>query len=265
MHRAAWTFGTAFVLSIALVCPPSVAAQPAPALATPSRLLPSAAFHFQWGSMASSDPRFAWDAVMGMDLDLASYPHGAVTFRAEYEAILGNQIRAFELNHENFALEGGASYDLRTVTVTAAFRHVSRHLSDRPNPNIIAWNLLDGRVRRTFVAGRTHVTGEISAGHVLQRTFVDYDWMAALGIAARRPIDGRLALFAGGTGQLVGVDAAKVGRGGQCGARLEAGVRIAGQAAAVEIFAGYERRIDGYPTERTRMRALTVGFRLTSR
>jgi hypothetical protein len=39
---------------------------------------------------------------------------------------------------------------------------------------------------------------------------------------------------------------------------------VNGRAAAVEFFAGYERRIDAYPTDRFRVRMFTFGFRIVS-
>ena len=38
-----------------------------------------------------------------------------------------------------------------------------------------------------------------------------------------------------------------------------------GKTASLEIFAAYERRIDGFPTDRFRVRFTEVGFRITSR
>lgn len=202
---------------------------------------------------------------MGVGVDLVDYPRGRLRFAADYEAVLGNELRPFEINHENFTLDGSASYRWRALTMAGAFQHVSRHLTDRPNPNIVAWNVLKARAQRRFRLGKAELGAELEAGSVLQHTFVDYAWTSDLRLELRRPITNRLAMFAGGVGHLVGVDEDRYGRGGQCGARLEAGVRIAGRAAALELFGGYERRIDGFPLERTRVRAFTFGFRLTTR
>jgi len=202
---------------------------------------------------------------MGVDLGIVDFGRARVNFSAGYEAVLSSQLRAFELNHENFALEGSVDYRIASIIVTGAFHHVSRHLSDQPNPNIVAWNVIDARARRQFLVGRSTLDASLAAGHVAQHTFVDYAWTSDLSLVWRRPVSRRLALFGSGAGHLIGVDTAKLGRDRQCGARVEAGLHIAGQAASLELFGGYERRIDGFPTERTRVRAFTLGFRLVSR
>lgn len=227
--------------------------------------LPRADFSFSWGSFISSDPRFGWDGVIAVDIDVIGYPRGRLNFAADYEAVLGHEARPFEINHDNFGLDASASYQLRSFTMAAAFHHVSRHLSDRANANIVAWNVLDIRASRRFQVGRAGLEAEIGVGEVLQHTFVDYTWTSDVRLRLHRPVSDRVALVASGAGRLVGVDAARYGREGQCGAKIEAGVRLRGRAAALELVAGYERRIDGYPTERTRMRAFTFCFRITSR
>ena len=62
----------------------------------------------------------------------------------------------------------------------------------------------------------------------------------------------------------VGVDGT-VNRRRQTGARAEGGVYFAGQRAGVDLFAAYERRVDGYPTSRESSSWLEFGFRLVTR
>ena len=233
--------------------------------AASTSFLPRADFSFSWGAFISADPRFGSAGEIAVDVDVIGYPRGRLNFAADYEAVLGNEARPFEINHDNFRLDASASDQFRSVTMAAAFHHVSRHLSDRANANIVAWNVLDVRASRRFHVGGTGLEAEIDVGKVLQHTFVDYTWTSDVRLRLHRPLSDRVALVASGVGHLVGVDAAKYGREGQCGAKIEAGVRLRGRAAALELVAGYERRIDGYPTERTRMRALTFCFRITSR
>lgn len=237
------------------------------AVASESRaqtFLPRAGYYFQWSALSSSDPRFSSDGMMGLDVDLVDYRAGRLAFAVDYEAVLGNEARPFEINHDNFAMEAFGTARIRSGEVAVAFHHVSRHLSDRANPNIVAWNVLDFRAMRQFTAGRSHIAAELAAGHVLQSTFVDYTWTSDLFLTLRRRLSNRLGFFASGHGRLVGVDPSKQGRERQCGARIETGVRVKGGATALELFAGYERRIDGFPTERTRVRMFAFGFRFTS-
>ena len=51
----------------------------------------------------------------------------------------------------------------------------------------------------------------------------------------------------------------------QTGVLLEAGVRVNGRAGALEIFAGYENRVDADPLDRQSRRWGLVGFRLLSK
>ena len=100
---------------------------------------------------------------------------------------------------------------------------------------------------------------------VLQHTFVDYQWTTDVRIAVRHPISNRVGLYVSTGGGLIGVDRARLGRERQCGSVLEGGVRIAGTTAGLELYAGYERRIDAFPVDRQRSRWLAFGFRISSR
>ena len=101
--------------------------------------------------------------------------------------MLGNEVRPFEINHDNFAMEAFGTARIRSSEIAVAFHHVSRHLSDRANPNIIAWNVLDFRAMRQFKVGESHIDAELAAGHVLQSTFVDYTWTSDLYLTLHRP------------------------------------------------------------------------------
>ena len=65
--------------------------------------------------------------------------------------------------------------------------------------------------------------------------------------------------------QLFGTDDTLSDRGSQLGGFAEAGLRIEGAAGALEMFAGVERRVDAYPTERVARQWGLAGFRLISR
>jgi hypothetical protein len=94
---------------------------------------------------------------------------------------------------------------------------------------------------------------------------VDYVWMSGAHVGIRRPVSPRVELVATSAGQTFSVNRAVAGRKGPCGARVEGALRVNGRAGALEVFAGYERRIDAFPTDRVRVRFFTVGFRLVSR
>src|SRR2546430_1821979 len=91
---------------LAILAPAARAQSAAQPASSPSSFLRDARFYFRWESLASLDPRFSWDAAMGVALDLVDYRRARVNFAADYEGVLGSEHRAFELNHENFMLDG---------------------------------------------------------------------------------------------------------------------------------------------------------------
>ena len=127
--------------------------------------LPRAGYYFQWSALAAPDPRFGSDGAMGVDVDLVDYGRGRLNFAADHEAVLGHEARPFEINHDNFAMEAFGTMRLRSTEVAAAFHHVSRHLSDRSNPNIIAWNVLDFRAMRRLTVKRGRLVLTLSPFH----------------------------------------------------------------------------------------------------
>ena len=222
-------------------------------------------FHISTVALGQSDPRFTWDTHIGGDVDLVDYHAGRLTFLADYEAVLGSELRPFDPNQGTYTLESFATYRARFGEVGGGFHHVSRHLGDRPKLFAIAWNEVGVRLNRQLPAGRSTVDIEGNVSKVIQHGFVDYAWTAGLDLALRRPVSNRLAVFARGSAQLIGVNPDKAGRGTQNGGRVEAGVRLSGRAAALELFAGFERRIDAYPLERTALQWFMGGFRLVKR
>jgi hypothetical protein len=236
-------------------------AAPAPRI----EFLPRAVFHMSAELLSGiDDPRFRWDANFGGELDVIDYGVGRFTFGANYEVIMGEELRAFDPNQGNYILEGSLSARLPAAEVAAVMYHQSRHLSDRPKTVPIDWNMLGARVRRAFLAGATHLEVRGDVRRTFMQSFVDYRW----------ELDGRLrgdhllrpgfgVMFAAGVRHLT-VDGSR-DRGGQTGYRAEAGIRADGGAGAVELFAGVERRIDPYQLEFGTATWATAGFRLLTR
>jgi hypothetical protein len=242
--------------------PPAQVTEPPAATAG---LLTRYDFHLGAASLASSDERFSWDAHFGGDLDLIDYGAGRASVLVDYEAVLGNEFRAFDPNQGNYTLETSASARLGRVEAAFVFHHVSRHLSDRPKRFPIAWNAGGGRILRRLSVGDTAVDLDLDAGGILQHSYVDYTWVAQLDVLVRRPLASHAVLFVHGNGQLVGVDSSVAQRGTQRGGLLEGGVRLSGRGAAIELFAGAERRIDADPIDRQAQQWGLAGFRLVSR
>ena len=193
-----------------------------------------------------------------------------MTFRSDIDAVLGRERRRYDLNQSNYLFEATSSYRIRPVEIAAVISHASRHLVDRENEPAISWNAIGIRAeyaspKRTGTSPRSApvLEGEIELTHAMQQAYVDYVWLTHMRVDARHPVTGRTSLVASAYGEVRGVN--HLARGERvCGGWIEGGVRVNGRAAAVELFAGYERRLDAYPTDRFRVRMVTLGFRIVS-
>jgi hypothetical protein len=217
-------------------------------------------------SLPDTDQRFSWDTHFGGSLDLADFVSGRAGVLLDYQAVLGSEYRSFDPNQANYTLEGYVMGRLRDATeIGGLFHHVSRHLSDRPKRQSVAWNELGGRLLHRVTLGSTTVDADLEGGYAVEHAYVDYTWMGEAHVLVRRPINNRLGVFAHGSGQLFGVDGSVPGRGTQTGGLVEAGVRLTGRAGAMELFAGFEKRVDADPLDRLPQHWGLAGFRLTSR
>jgi hypothetical protein len=237
---------------------------PAPNAATKATFMARSDVSFLWARMVTPDRRFKWEGRVAFDLDLIAYRRGRLNFTGVYDAVLGDERREFDLNHGNYVFEMSASQRVQSVELAAVFHHVSRHLTDRDNQRAISWNTVAVRADRRFAISSSTVDARLELGHMGRQAFVDYQWTGELGLTLRRPLDDHTGLFASGSGSVIGLNSAIAHRSRVCGARLEGGLRVNGTRGAVELFAGYERRIDAFPTDRSRLRFWTVGFRLLS-
>jgi hypothetical protein len=222
------------------------------------------AFAFSWARMFTNDRRFHWDARIRLDLDIAEVDGWQMRFSADYDAVIGRERRVFDLNQGTYLLEGTVGRTVRGTGVMFLGRHVSRHLVDREHQPAVSWNLAGVRLTKRLVAKDTRFSGHFELGRAMQQAFVDYTWMSQAEIRAIRPINPRVSWVVIGTGDLALVNHL-VRDHRVCGGRIEGALRINGQVAAFDIVAGYERRIDGFPTDRFRVRAFTLGFRLVSK
>jgi hypothetical protein len=223
-------------------------------------------FHLAAAGLASGDARFSWDTHFGGSLDVVDYVGGRAGIDVDYEAVLGDEFRAFDPNQGNYTLEAFASGRLgRSTEVVGMFHHVSRHLSDRPKRFAVAWNVLGARILKRVEARETTIDVDVEGGKIVQHSYVDYDWTGELHLQARRPIDDRASVFGRATGQLIGTTGEVRDRERQLGVAVEAGLRIRGRAGALELFAGFERRADADPIDRQPQNWALAGFRLLSR
>jgi len=215
-------------------------------------------------ALSTNDRRFRWDTHFGGDVDVVDYVSGRVRVVADYQAVLGNEFRPFDPNQGNYVLEPSASLRVGGFEVAGLFHHESRHLSDRSKRFSIDWNVVGGRVLKRADAETTTLEVEAGFGTVVKHTFTDYKWVGDADVLVRRCLSDRFAVYARGTVVVYGVDGT-VPRSNQTGGRGEIGVRVTGQAGAIELFAGGERLVDADPLERVGEEWPFAGLRLISR
>ena len=183
---------------------------------------------------------------------------------ADYEVVMGNQLQPFDPNQGNYTLEGAASYRVGPTEFAAVLHHVSRHLGDRAKTQSVAMNVLGVRALRQFPLGSGTLDLRAEVGGIVEHAYVDYTWMGRVNLIARQPVAPRVGVFGRVSGDIYGVNPTIAGRERQQGGRIEGGVRIAGRAAALELFAGYERVVDADPLDRKPRRWAFGGFRVVN-
>ena len=240
--------------------PPEVASAPA----SPD-FFTRTSFHMFAYKTAIDDARFKWDTHFGGDLDVVDYVRGRLVFLADYEAVLGNQFRGIDPNQGNYTLEPSLSLRAYGSEFALVFHHVSRHLGDRPKTFAIDWNVLGIRAMRRVTLGGATADIAIGGGRMVEHSYVDYRWTANGDILIRRPVNTRVSAFARATGETFGVDSAVFHRERQSGGKLEAGVKLTGKGGAVELFGGFERRVDADPIDNHPRRWALIGFRFLSK
>jgi hypothetical protein len=269
------TLAACFVLALAA----RAAAQPSQPIVAAAPAAPEFMsrydFHLSIARLVTSTPdppppvpdeRFSWDSHFGGSFDFADLVVARLGVTVDYQAVMGSEYRPFDPNQASYTLEGFISARVAPGTeVAGIFHHVSRHLSDRPKAFAVAYNEIGGRLMRRQTFGTTTLDLDLEGGRAVQHSYVDYTWLGELQLLVRHPIDERLAVFAHGSGQAFAVNELVAARGAQAGGLVEGGVRITGRSGAIEIFAGYEKRVDADPLDRLSQRWGLVGFRLLSR
>jgi hypothetical protein len=226
--------------------------------------MPRTAFHMAAEHLSGDDPRYVWDADFGGELDVVDYGYGRFTFEANYQVVLGEEIRSFDPNQGNYILAGYVSARTPIVEVAAELYHQSRHLADRPKEEAVDWNMLGGRVRKAFKYNQATFDARADIRGVFMSTTVDYTWELDAALRSDVKVHPGVGLFAAADVRYLGVDGSQ-NRGNQTGYKVDGGVRFQGSRGAIEVFIAGERRIDPYPVEVGVAQWFTAGFRLLSR
>jgi len=212
--------------------------------------------------------QYRWDAHYGGAVDVFNYVKGRTTFVADYEAVLGSELRPFDPNQGNYILEPATSWFVGDNEVSFVFHHVSRHLSDRPKTFAVAYNIIEGRYLRKFeFANDSSVSVRASGGHLAQHSDVDYTWALDWDVMARRRMTRYVEWYGRSTGEVFGVDPLirNENRGAQYTARLEVGTRLTGVKADLELFVGAEHRLDASLLDFVPVSWAIAGFRIVSK
>jgi len=139
---------------------------------------------------------FRWDTHYGAAFDLINYLKGRLSIVADYEAVLGSELRPFDPNQGIYILEPSASWFVGRNEFAFVFHHVSRHLSDRPKNYAIAYNAPEARYLRKFALPYdTSLAVRASLGHITQHSQVDYTWLIDWDVMAVHPTNPHLELY----------------------------------------------------------------------
>jgi hypothetical protein len=269
----------ALALCLSLVFVAHAAAQPPQPLIAPAPAAPEFLsrydFRLSIAGLAVSTPdpapripdeRFSWDSHFGGSFDFADLVVARLGVIVDYQAVMGSEYRPFDPNQANYTLEGFVSGRVSPNTeVAGIFHHVSRHLSDRPKEFAVAYNEIGARAMSRVAFGTTTVDVDLEGGRAVQHSYVDYTWLGEMQLLVRHPINEHVGVFVHGSGQAFAVNELVAGRGAQAGGLVEGGIRVTGRGGALEIFAGYEKRVDADPLDRQSQRWGLLGFRLLSR
>lgn len=228
------------------------------------QFVPRYEFHLGAERLSQSDHRFVWDTNFGGAIDFVDYGAGRTTFTANYEAVLGDEFRAFDPNQGNYLLDLSTSVRTHGLEVAGLLHHTSRHLSDRAKRFPVDWNMLGVTLRHEFRRGETTLVTGGDAMRTILKSYVDYTWEANGHVDASVGVAPRVSVVSRGNVRIVGVDGSH-SRGQQRGARVEGGVHLQGTAGAVELLVLAERRVDGFPTAFTPVSWVGMGFRFVSR
>ena len=215
---------------------------------------------------ALADERFSWNTHFGGSFDVLDLVFARAGATIDFEAVEGSEYRPFDPNQGNYVLEAFVLARAgKRSEVGAIFHHVSRHLSDRPKRDAIAYNELGARALRRLEFGPTTVDVDLEGGWAIQHSFVDYTWLGEANVLVRHSISPRIGVFGQASGKFFGVNGELVRRSTQTGGRIEGGVLVRGRGGVMELYVGYENRVDAYPLDRVPQQWGLAGLRLLSR
>ena len=227
-----------------------------------------AGFGATW--LPKKDERFNWDFDFNVDADVLDLGFLRSSVFIDLEVIAGTEFRRVDPNQTNFTLDmsafGRSVFGRETrAELGATFHHVSRHRSDRANRRGISWNMLGAVYGDRFTWAGTDVRASIRALKTVERSpQVDYEGEIAGFLRFASPLRGPGTLYVDLTAVVVPVDASVFERGTRSGAHIVGGLRIGYSGAALELYGGWERRIDADPIALETESWGLLGFRVVT-
>ena len=208
------------------------------------------------------DEQFNWDFDIAADFDIADLGFLRASIFYNLETITGTEFRNVDPNQSNYTLDTSVSTRLPRGEIAFTLHHVSRHLSDRTNRRGTSWNMLGVSYGDRFTVGEVDLRPSVRYLKTIKRSQVDYEGELAGYLAVAAPMSPRVALYSKLTAVFVPVDPAEFDRTDRTGGLVEGGVRVVFNAAAVEGYAAWERRIDADPVLRVTEEWPALGFRV---
>lgn len=195
-------------------------------------------------ALDEGDPRYRWDADIGVGVDVVDYGRGRVNVSFNFENVLGDELQPFDPRQGNYTIETLGTFRVRPVEVGLLLHHVSRHLGDRTKNFGIAWNDLGLRLGFSGQHDRWSWQGHVLAVKTVALGFVDYAGDLGVDGVAHRRVSGRVSLIGSAGVHRRFVERGVLQRSAQTGARAEVGVSVRGEAGSMEVVLGLEKRVD---------------------
>jgi hypothetical protein len=217
-------------------------------------------------ALGYDDERFSWDTHWAGNIDVIDYRKGRITLLSDLQGILGSQFRPFDPYQSNYLLEASGSVRLRKVEAVLVLNHISRHLGDRFKRIAVAENSLGIRgLSKLALSPTTTLDVRADFRKVIAVAYVDYTTMTEVDLVLRRKFNEHTGVYGRGYGSGISVDKTIANRDFQYGGRAEAGIRLTGDRASVDFFAGFEKVIDADVLDRQARRWAFFGFRIIAR
>ena len=218
--------------------------------------------HTQAARLAGDGERqFAWDADLGVDLDVfdLGFARGGVFFNLE--TVVGDERRAIDPTQTNYTMDLSVFTRLPRGEFGVTFHHISRHRSDREHPGAPSWNMLGLSYGEHLRIGAFEVELAGRWLGTITSSEVDYEQEANAYLRVLRPLNARISLIGELDGAAAATDERMYGRDHQYGGAVHLGLRFRGGAGAGELLIGRERRVDPDVVVRRPIRWTRLAFR----